>query len=188
MSEPQQELRKEFFCWDEVLRWRLRNLNRDMFRKAKSCSKTFRVLTGISVAALYLLVTTPLAPALTALLALADRSHHVAIQQTTEGVTVLLRHECANSPIHRHGIVARALTLIAQRTSQGQPDHVIQFSASAITVLVSIAPTTIEPASEAPASCDLLICASPAVSPKIPRSPPDTSSSLLSTRSTVLLI
>lgn len=160
-----------------------------MFREAKSDWKTFPVFTGSLVAALYLLTATPLAPALTALLALADRSHNVAIQQTTGGVTVVLRHDCANSPTHRHGVVARTLTLIAQRTSEAQPDHVIQFSASTTSIPVSIAPPIIDSVSNAPALCDVTLCVSPAVTQEIPRPPPPgASSSLLSTRSTVLLI
>src|SRR6185436_10784128 len=80
---------------------------------------------------LYLLAGTPLTLAVTTLLATSDRSHHVAVQATAEGIQLVLRHDCVNSPTHRHGIVARTLTLMAQRPVEGQPDHVIAFAASA---------------------------------------------------------
>ena len=62
---------------------------------------------GSGLLLLYLLMATPLAPALTALLAMGDPSHHVAVQQTARGIRVVLRHDCLHSPTHRHGVVAR---------------------------------------------------------------------------------
>ncbi|MEK7678106.1 MAG: hypothetical protein AAB676_19930, partial [Verrucomicrobiota bacterium] len=136
---------------------------------------------------------TPLAPALTALLALADRSHPVAVQQTARGIQVVLRHNFFNSPTHRHGMVARALTMIAERPVGSQPDHVIQFAASATSEQASA--LAIEPAPGAPApglfpSYDFLTCpARPTAVPAAhPRPPPGTSGLLLSLRSTVLVI
>jgi len=77
----------------------------------------------------FLVATTPLAPMLTVLMGMVDRSHHVALQPTVNGLQVVLRHDCPGSSTHRHGLVARALTLLAQRPSGAQPDHVIQFAA-----------------------------------------------------------
>jgi hypothetical protein len=141
----------------------------------------------------YLLSAMPLVPGLTALLATLDRSHHVAVQQTADGLQVVLRHDCVNAPAHRHGLVARALTLIAQRPAEGHPDHVIQFAASATSQPAStftLAPATGEPASILFPPCEFLPCvARPAARTAVrPRPPPDASGSLLSVRSIVLLI
>ena len=154
---------------------------------------TLRLVGGSFLVLLGLVTATPLAPALTALLALADRSHPVAVQQTARGIQVVLRHNFFNSPTHRHGMVARALTMIAERPVGSQPDHVIQFAASATSEQASA--LAIEPAPGAPApglfpSYDFLTCpARPTAVPAAhPRPPPGTSGLLLSLRSTVLVI
>ena len=142
---------------------------------------------------LYLLAGTPLTLAVTTLLATADRSHHVAVQPTAEGIQLVLRHDCVNSSTHRHGIVARTLTLIAQGPVEGQPDHVIEFAASA--VLHQAAAPAIAPAPDSSATglsspCELCPCPAPLTSVPAthPRPPADASARLLSLRSTVLLI
>ena len=94
--------------------------------------KNWRRVVGSCLACLYILSAAPVAPAFIALLGSADRSHHMALQQTASGIQIVLRHDCANFFTHRHGAVARALTLLAQRPVAGQPDHVIQFGLSAI--------------------------------------------------------
>lgn len=77
---------------------------------------------------LYLLALTPVTAELTALIGATDRSHHVTVQQTDTGIQVVLQHDCLSRTMHQHGLVARALTLIAQRPAAGHPDHVIQFA------------------------------------------------------------
>jgi len=142
---------------------------------------------------LYLLTGTPLAPVLTTLLALTDRNHHVAVQQTAGGIQVVLRHDCVSSPAHHHGIIAQTLTLIAQRPAEGYPDHVIQFAASAVSqraCAVILTPATGAPAPELFPPGDFRPCpaALTAVSAAHPRPPSDASGLLISLRSTVLLV
>jgi hypothetical protein len=156
-------------------------------------SAVHRLVGGTGVVLLYLLSATSLAPALTTLLAMLDGSHHVTLQQTACGIRVVLRHDCFNSSTHRHGIIARTLTLVAQRPTQGRPDHVIQFAAVTTSEQAS-APLTV-PVADSSAS-DLFLPCDPLphatrltdVSAAHPRPPPDASSLLLSIRSTVLLI
>lgn len=142
---------------------------------------------------LYLLAGTPLALAVTTLLAMADRSHHVAVQATAEGIQLVLLHDCVNSPTHRHGIVARTLTLMAQRPVEGHPDHVIDFAASPVSPLASapaIAPAPDSSANQLLSLCDLCPCPAPLapLAAAHPRPPPDANGLDLTLRSTVLLL
>lgn len=158
------------------------------------CLPTLRRVGGSWLMWLYLLTGTPLVPSVTTLLAMADRSHQVAVQQTGVGIRVVLRHRCVTCPAHRHGIIARALTLIAQRPAEGHPDHVIQFAASAVSQrapALALTPAARAPAPELfPPPCDLRPC--PALLTSVlaahPRPPPDAGGLLISLRSTVLLI
>ena len=139
------------------------------------------------------LTGTPLVPGLTTLLAMADRNHHVAVQLAAEGIQLVLCRDCVNSPSHRHGIIAQALALIAERPAEGHPDHVIQFAASSVSQRASapaIAPAPDSPAPEFFPPFDLRPCAAPLTSVPAahPRPPPDASGLLSSLRSTVLLI
>ncbi len=152
----------------------------------------FRAWVGSGLLLAYLLAT-PLAPALTALLASMDRSHHIAIQQTAHGIQVVLRHDCLNSPAHRHGLAARVLTFFAQRTTPAQPDHVLQFT------LLDAVQESSKAAVEAD-SCASVIEAFPLlevstrsfllklISIVFSRPSPAVSGSLLGLRSTVLLL
>ncbi len=142
---------------------------------------------------LYLLTATPLSPLLTLLLAMTDSSHHVVLGQTKSGIQVVLRHDCFHSPTHRHSIVARAITLVAQRPTEGNPDHVIRFADSPITEQLStlaVTPAIDPPASKLHLSSNLLspqafFIVEPAV---LPRPPTDTSGVLINVRSSVLRI
>jgi hypothetical protein len=78
----------------------------------------------------FLVGATPAAPALAAFVALADGGHRVVIEETARGIRVVLGHDGAHSPGHRHGLVARALTLVAERPAGPRPDHVLQFSSA----------------------------------------------------------
>lgn len=80
---------------------------------------------------LYLFALTPVSAEFTALIGATDRSHHVTVEQTATGIQVVLRHGCAPRMMHQHGLVARALTLLAQQPAAGHPDHVIQFACGA---------------------------------------------------------
>jgi len=141
----------------------------------------------------YLLTSTPAAPALTGLLALADRSHHVAVEQTVHGLAVVLHHDGFNPLTHHHGFVARALTLIAQRPAEANPDHVIQFTGSAPSepcsalVIKRASPSSV-PEVFAPSHQELRPKLLTAASKTRSRASPDSSGVLLSFRSTVLLI
>jgi hypothetical protein len=141
---------------------------------------------------LYLLAVTPLSLALTALLASADRSHHLGILATPDGLQLVLRHDGATRQTHRHGVVARTLVLFAQRATVPPSDHVIQFGAA--NSLGQPAEATPPPlpwrllAAVIPCS-PLLASATLTFAPvHPPRPPPVTSELLLSLRSNVLLI
>ncbi len=87
-----------------------------------------RALTAQGLLLIYLLNATTLAPIWTALLAVSDSSHHVTVQQSTQGLRLVLRHDATNVPSHLHGVIAQSLALFAQRTApSSQSDHVIQF-------------------------------------------------------------
>jgi hypothetical protein len=155
--------------------------------------RVLRALGGTGLLLLYLATATPMAAALTALLAAADADHCVAIRQTARGLQVVLRHACPNSPAHRHGMVARVLTLFAQRTTPAQMDHIILFGA---TDTVRESP----PASVEPGSCAALLDAFTSGETRtyvarlhrcpatFPRPPPVQDGVLLHLRSIVLLV
>ncbi len=154
---------------------------------------TFRMLAGGCLALLYLLTATPVAPAITVLLAALDRSHQVAMQETANGLQVVLRHGCVNLASHRHGMVARALTLFAQQTTPSQSDHVIQFGAvdrlrqPSTPIMAPVPGLELHPAT---VPCDFLLPAPLLTSSlvNLPRPPPAASGLLHSLRSTVLVI
>ena len=167
-----------------------------MHRIPSTPARLFRVgrlVVRIGLLSLYLVTATPLAPALTALLALADGAHQVALQQSAGGVQVVLHHECVRSAAHRHGMVARTLTLFAQRTAGAQLDHVIQFGSANFmspAPMVAVAPSTQMPALDAFPSglCRLEAPSLGLFLATCPRPPPAASGLLRSVRSTVLLL
>ncbi len=148
---------------------------------------------AILLALLYLVTATPLLPALTALLALSDRSHLVTFQPTAHGIEVVLRHDSLHPPSHPHGLIARSLAVFAQRTIAPQTDHVIQFGATDAAQQASV--LAIEPTSSLrdlnasfvgdsafpQAGVTLELAA-------FPRPPPVPSGLLLTVRSNVLVI
>lgn len=150
-------------------------------------------LCAISLALLYLVTATPLLPALTALLALSERSHLVTLQPTAHGIEVVLRHDGRHSPSHRHGLITRSLAVFAQRTIAPQTDHVIQFGATDTaqqTPVLAIEPTSslrdlhanlVGDSAFPTASVTLELAA-------FPRPPPVPSGRLLTVRSNVLVI
>jgi len=150
-------------------------------------------LGGSVLLLFYLVTTTPLAPVLTALLAATERNHYVALQTTARGIQVVLRHDCVNLPSQRHGLVARGLTVFAQRTTATQSDHVIQFGitdTSKQTPAFAIEAAPGSPAQDAvPADEDLFHAARlTALLVSLPRPPPGPSGFPLTIRSTVLVL
>ena len=148
---------------------------------------------GFCLLWLYLVFATPLAPVVFSLLAGLDRSHRVVLQQTSLGVQVVLRHDCSESPVHRHGMLARALTVFAHRTTAPQADHVIQFRSTETalqTPVLETAPAPILPDAEGMAGdASLLYLADTSFVPAVlSRPPPAGNGLLLLVRSTVLLI
>jgi hypothetical protein len=142
---------------------------------------------------LYLATATPIAPLAVALLARLERGHQVALQHTAQGLRVVLRHGCLDSPAHRHGLVAQALTALAQRTASPQSDHIIQFASADVvqqTPAVSMESASDSPATNEEGAADLLFHASDLTFGCVafPRPPPVASELLLTIRSTVLLI
>jgi hypothetical protein len=142
---------------------------------------------------LYLITATPLAPVAVALLAEMDRSHEVTLQNTAQGLQIVLKHGCLKSLAHRHGMVAQALTFFAQRPSTLQSDHVIQFSFTDVgqrTLALAIESTCDSPVLNEDGAADFLFHP-PDVTfgdAAYPRPPPAASELLLTVRSTVLLI
>lgn len=100
-------------------------------RSFKRALPSWRWLGASGVLLLYLLTATPLAPVLTALVAMAEGTHDVGLQPTAHGIQLVLHHHCLNPPTHRYGLMARVLRLAPERASGGQTDHVIPFSAKA---------------------------------------------------------
>jgi len=152
-----------------------------------------RARVGGCLLLVYLAAATPLAPALTALLASMDRSHHVAIQQTMRGVEVVLRHHCFDSRPHQHGLAARVLILLAQRTTPAQPDHVIQFGTTDTVretskLIVEPEPCCLVPDAFPALGAGLRVPSVSYFSSVFPRPPPAASRLLLALRSTVLLL
>jgi hypothetical protein len=162
--------------------------------KARRAARTAqrRWMAGCCALLVYAAAATPLAPALTAFIASLDPSHHVALRCDAHGARVVLHHECANSPTHVHGAVARVLTFFAQRSTEGDPDHRIQFNNSDNTARMQslrIAPSCDGELVTAPAEPLSLQSQLPRFSQCLePRPPPGVSGLLLSVRSTVLLI
>lgn len=167
-----------------------------MKRDTPSVPRSLPALRRVGASWLMLLcwlTGTPLVPGLTTLLAMADRGHPVAVQLAAEGIQVVLCHDCVKSPSHRHGIIAQALALIAERPAEGHPDHVIQFAASSVSQRASaftLTQATGAPAPELVPASDLRPCPAPlaSVPEGHPRPPPDASGLLPSLRSTVLLV
>jgi hypothetical protein len=118
--------------------------------------KTLRAMGAAGVMLLYLATATPLAPAVTVLLAEADCSHHVAVERSASGLQVVLRHDCPSPPTHRHTLIARALTAFARPASPSQPDHVIRFGT--LDAARKTAPLALEPPPESPVLDGLPVC------------------------------
>src|SRR5689334_3226943 len=106
--------------------------------KATSLRPMVQRVTGAVLLLVYLVTATALAPALIALLAASDRSHQFGVQLSETGLQVVLRHECAGSLPHRHGWVARTLTLLAQPPTRSDPDHVIPFANARLSPRVNV--------------------------------------------------
>ena len=177
------------------------NLHPHSRRKTASCPPKAPGLAGaarlwwvakVCALLLYVAAATPVAPAFTALVASLDSSHHVALRCDTQGARVVLHHECADAPIHVHGAVARVLTFFAQRSTDGDPDHSIQFNNPDNTTRMQslrVAPSSDSELLATPAEPHSLQSRLPCFSQCLePRPPPGVSGLLLSVRSTVLLI
>jgi hypothetical protein len=154
----------------------------------------FRASSAWCALWLYLCAATPLAPALTALAAALDASHHPAITLCAAGPQVVLHHDCVNQTAHHHGPVARALTIFAQQTGAAQADHVIQFAAvgsaepSSDAILSSS-----RAAGEFPPTCSIPAAVPVGLLPPFafstaPPVPPGANAQLLTIRTSVLLI
>src|ERR1051326_3788499 len=92
-----------------------------------------RRVIGHGLLLLFLVGATPAAPALTPPAARADGGRRVVVQETARGIRVVLGHDCAHAPGHRHGPIARTLTLVAERPAGSMRDHILQFNAAPAT-------------------------------------------------------
>lgn len=76
----------------------------------------------------YLLATLPVASAVATLVALADRSHRVEVRSDAGSVTLVLHHEGWSSAQHLHGVMVKAITLLALQPVPAHPDHILAFA------------------------------------------------------------
>lgn len=104
--------------------WRMKFFGATVQRR---CSPLWLV-AGWCALLLYGGASLPLGIELAAALGVLDRSHHVIVKAQAGGLQVVLHHE-RRGIAHRHGPVARVLTLFAEPTRANQPDHVLQFGA-----------------------------------------------------------
>jgi hypothetical protein len=89
---------------------------------------TLRLLVGWCALLFYVGAAAPVAPLLTAIVASFDQDHHAVFQCGSSGVQVVLQHDGGGKQPHRHGLIARSLTLLlAKQDGVPQPDHVLQF-------------------------------------------------------------
>jgi hypothetical protein len=164
-------------------------------RRARRKGTLLPALCGGSLLLLYLFTATPLAPLLTVALAETDPNHRVTLRRGAGILQVVLRHDCPVPGAHHHGLIARALTALAQPASPAQPDHVIQFenlAASLEGATLAMEPVPELTASDAPPAVEIRptepepsVDLSPAVAA---RPPPAPGGRLLSLRSILLLI
>lgn len=148
-----------------------------------------RLFAGWSALVLYVAVASPFGPELAALLGALDRTHQVGLRTSSDGVQVVLHHQCRGA-LHHHSGLARALTLFAQPIGAGQPDHVLQFHSPA--AAVKQAQSKLSPRSFANlmTACDSITVSLPASQPlAVPSTrPPDCPVASRCLRSTLLLI
>jgi len=167
------------------------------FRKPATASRSasthsvVQLISGWCALLVWVAVYSPVGLGVAAAVGCLDRDHHLRIHAGEQGLQLVLHHG-PNCTAHRHGIVARALTVFAQPASATDPDHVIQFSAadnsSGPTQLTVSRPANSELSGVVVAET-FLCCARetrPSLIPTHP--PPDERGQLLCLRSTLLLI
>ena len=164
-------------------------------RVTKRRTKTFlRILTGVFCLAAYLL-STPLAPLGTAMLAWIDGEHRVHLVNQAHGTRIILAHDNQNvrrASTHHHCLASSALVLFAQPLSDAQPDHVLSFQSGNSNSIWERLPAVAAPADTIIGDAHFEEFVSFADSPqppalRWPESPPDPSV-LTVIRSTVFLI
>jgi hypothetical protein len=154
----------------------------------------FRTVTGSTCLFAYLL-STPLAPLSTALLAWIDGEHTVQLVGQEQGARVVLSHDqkvpgqVAN---HKHCPAAAAMVLFAEPPVPGQSDHVLSFESAGSNAMWERLPTVNAPdvgvaldRSFALASCHSVDAA---IRDTVHPAPPPLSTSVVVVRSTVFLI
>lgn len=90
---------------------------------------SLRLFAGWFGFVLYAAASSPLGLGLAAGLGLLDRDHRVGVQAGAETTRLVLHHD-QRGAAHHQGTVARVLTLFADATQPGEPDHVLQFNVS----------------------------------------------------------
>lgn len=93
--------------------------------------KAIRLIAGWCGLLLYVGVFSPVGVGLAELVGKFDPNHQALVQVGARGAKLVLHHE-QPCPTHRHGLIARTLTLFAAPTRPGLPDHVLQFGAAEI--------------------------------------------------------
>lgn len=92
---------------------------------------SFRCLGAMLCLLAYLCTATVLVPGGAALLAWLGAEHRVTMASTPGGVRIVLHHDLKAGDInvgHAHGILSRTVTLFAQYSTPGEPDHVLDFA------------------------------------------------------------
>ena len=154
-------------------------------------SKAIRLIIGWCALVLYAGDFTSLGLGVAAVAGSLDRSHHVAVHGSGQALELVLQHgrNCAG---HHHGVVARALTLLARPASATDPDHVIQFnppdSYSRPAQLLAPALASLAPPDLALLESSFPLPRENLLSSRPTHSPPAGGGPLLYLRSTLLLI
>jgi len=92
---------------------------------------SFRCLGAMVCLLVYLCTATVLVPGGAAVLAWLGGEHRVTMASTPSGVRVVLHHDLKAGDInvgHSHGILSRTVTLLAQYSTPGETDHVLDFA------------------------------------------------------------
>jgi hypothetical protein len=99
-----------------------------MFQKP---GKALRRIAGWCGLLLYVGALSPVGVGLAEVIGTLDPNHEARIQMSADGAKVVLHHD-AQCTSHRHGLLARTLTLFTATDRANEPDHVLQFSAAEI--------------------------------------------------------
>jgi hypothetical protein len=149
------------------------------------------LVSGWFALALYLTAYSPAGLGMAALAGSFDSSHEVQVRSGEGGLALVLHHgrQCVG---HQHGAIARALTCLAQRATNTDPDHVIQFGvADTLSPKAQLVASSIQGFAQPAAALTEVSSVTSTPTEQLsgrPRPPPGKSGTVRFLRSTVLLI